>query len=280
MSIQSYFFNAVESGGTYDRIYNAEDVTAYLDQLVGNGVFPNPSTNLQVRAASGMDVIVGAGQGWINGHKMINSADLTLTVSASDVLLGRIDAVIFYVDFTERAMGIEVKKGTIASNPSAPTMQRDSSRYEMCLAQISVPKQTTSITTAMITDTRGNSELCGIVQGLIQQVDSTTLFAQFQAAFDDWFNDAKEQFKQGKIFKKLEGIYTTQFANEASFNVTKYVPHYAYQYDILEVFINGIHLNGNEYTLSNSTVTLETPIEEPGAVVTFTVYQSVDDDTE
>ena len=55
-----------------------------------------------------------------------------------------------------------------------------------------------------------------------------------------------------------------------------YVPHYAYVYDILEIYINGIHLNSNEYTLSNNTVTLETPIEEPGATVTFVVYKSVD----
>lgn len=276
MAIKSYFFNAVQSGGTYDRIYNAEDVTSYLDKIVGNGVFPNPSTNLQVRQSSGMNVVVKAGQGWINGHKIINTSDLVLSIDASDVLLNRIDAVIFYVDFDVREMGISVKKGTVAQTPSAPAMTRNNSRYECCLARIKVNKQITAITTAMITDTRGNSNLCGYVQGLIQQVGTTTLFEQFQAAFDEWFNDAKEQFQAGKVFKKKEGIYTTQTDNEASFDVVDYVPSYSYQYDILEVFINGIHLNGNEYTISNSTVTLETPIEEAGAVVTFVVYQSVD----
>lgn len=278
MAIQSYFFNAVESGGVYDRIYNAEDVTSYLDLLVGNGVFPTPSTQLQVRASSGMDVIVGAGSGWINGHKMINTADLTLTVTASDVLLNRIDAVIFYVDFNTREMGIEIKKGTLAATPSAPSMQRDSSRYELCLAQIYVGKQVESITAAVITDTRGNSNLCGYVQGLIQQLDSTTLFQQWQAQFDAWFDAAKEQFQAGKLFKKLEGIHVTTRANESSFNVLRYVPHYNFAYDILEVYINGMHLTGNEYTISNSTVTLETPVEEVGAVVDFVVYQSVDTD--
>lgn len=279
MAINSYFFNAVLADGVYDRIYNADDVTSYLDSLVGNGVFPTPSTQLQVSAGTGMQVIVGSGQGWINGHKMVNTAAMTLSITASDVLLNRIDAVIFYVDYTQRTMGIAVKTGTAASTPSAPTLQRDASRYEMCLAQISVAKQTTAITTAMITDTRGNSSLCGYVQGLIQQLDTTTLFAQWQAAFDAWFDAAKEQFQAGKVFKKLEGIYTTQNANESSFNVLTYVPHYSFAYDILEVYINGIHLNGNEYTLSNSTVTLETPIEEAGAVVTFVVYQSVDNES-
>lgn len=280
MAIQSYFFNAVNNAGTYDRVYNADDMTNYLDMLVGNGVFPNPSTNLQVRAASpaSMNVIVGAGQGWINGHKMINTAAMTLAITAADVLLNRIDAVVFYVDFNARSMGIAVKTGTLAASPVAPTLQQDTTRFELCLAQISVNKQVTAITDAMITDTRGLSNLCGYVQGLIQQVDSTTLFQQFQDAFNTWFDAVQEQFKAIKAIRKYEGVYTTQTANESSFNVLTYVPHYLFAYDILEVFINGIHLNGNEYTISNNTVTLETPIEEAGAVVTFVVYQYVNDE--
>ena len=278
MAIEGYFFNAIENEGTYDRIYNAEDFTSYLNQIVGNGVFPNPSTQLQVRASSGMNVIVGAGSGWINGHKIVNTADLTLTVTASDVLLNRIDRVIFYVDMDAREMGIEVKAGTLAATPVAPALVRNNSRYEMCLAQITVNKQITAITAAMITDTRGNSNLCGYVQGLIQQVDTSTLWTQQQEQFDDWFDGVQSQFEAGKLFKKLEGIYTTTQANEASFNVLDYVPSYAFAYDILEIFINGFHLNSNEFTLSNNTVTLETPIEEAGAVIDFVVYKSVDPD--
>lgn len=279
MAIEGYFFNAIETEGTYDRVYNAEDVTSYLDQIVGNGVFPNPSTQLQVRASSGMNVIVGAGSGWINGHKLVNTADLTLTLDASDVLLDRCDAVIFYVDYDAREMGIEVKKGTLAATAvPLPALVRNSSRYEMALAFITVPKQVTSITAQRIIDVRGNSTYCGFVQGLIQQVDTTTLWEQQQAQFDDWFDGVQSQFEAGKVFKKLEGIYTTTQANEASFTVTDYVPSYAFAYDILEIFINGFHLNSNEFTLSNNTVTLEIPIEEAGAVIDFVVYKSVDPD--
>ena len=277
MAILGYFFNAVESGGEYDRVYNAEDFTAYLENLVGNGVFPNPSTQLQVRAGTDMNVIVGAGHGWINGHKMVNTADLTLAIDSSDVLLNRIDDIIFYVDYSTREMGVEVKKGTPASTPTAPSLTRTTTRYEMCLAQISIPKQITAITTALITDTRGNSNLCGFVQGLIQQMDSTTLFAQWQAQFEAWFEAAKAEFQQGKVFKKIEGIYNTQTSNENTFNVLNYVPQYSYLYDILEVYVNGIHLNGNQYTLRNSTVVLASPVAT-GTNITFEVYKSVSDD--
>lgn len=278
MAIEGYFFNAIENDGSYDRVYNAEDVTSYLNQLVGNGVFPNPSTQLQVRAGTGMNVIVGAGSGWIDGHKMVNTADTTLSVNNSDVLLNRIDRVVFYVDYDAREMGIAVKTGTLAATPSAPALVRTSSRYEMSLATITVNKQITAITAAMITDTRGNSSLCGYVQGLIQQVDTSTLWTQQQAQFDDWFDGVQSQFEEGKLFKKFEGIYTTTQANEASFTVTDYVPSYSFAYDILEIFINGFHLNSNEYTLSNNTVTLEIPIQEAGAVIDFVVYKSVDPD--
>ena len=278
MAVNSYFFNAVLDGGVYDRIYNAEDVTSYLDKIVGNGVFPNPSTQLQVRAGTGMQVIVGAGSGWIDGHKIVNTADLTLNITAADVVLNRIDAVIFYLDATQRTMGITVKDGTAAATPSAPALTRTSTRYEMCLAHISVAKQTSAITTAMITDTRGNSNLCGYVQGLIQQIDTTTLWQQQQAAFDAWFEAVQDQLVSGTQFKKLEGIYTTLSDNESSFTVTNYVPTYSYVYDILEVYINGLHLTGNDYSLVNGAVVLEKPIEKAGAVVDFVVYKSIDPD--
>ena len=276
MAINYYFFNAVESGGTYDREYNAEDVTSYLDGLVGNGVFPMPSTSLQVRASSGMNVIVGAGSGWIHGHKLVNTADLTLAIEASDVVLNRIDSVIFYVDHTAREMGIEVKKGALGATPAAPALQRDDERWEMCLAQIYVAKQAAAITAAAITDTRANSSLCGIVQGLIQQIDTTTLWEQQQAAFDAWFEDVQSQFQEVLAIRRLEATYQTVNSNEDTFVITDHVPTYSYAYDILDIFINGLHLAPGEYTNTNGTVTLATPIVSPGAVITFAVTQGYD----
>lgn len=276
MAINYYFFNAVESGGVYDREYNASDVTSYLSGLVGNGVFPDPSTQLQVSAKTGMKVDVAAGRGWINGHKLENTATLTLTLDASDVVLNRIDAVIFYVDHTTRSMGIEVKKGTLAATPTAPTMQRDTDRWELCLAQISVAKQVSTITAAMITDTRGNSTLCGIVQGLIQQVDTTTLWQQQQDAFDTWFASVQSQLQTGLAVRRLEATYQTVNSNEDTFDVTDYIATYSYVYDILDIYINGMHLTADEYSNTAGVITLVTPIVSPGAVVEFCVTQSYD----
>ena len=287
MAINSYFFNAVLQDGVYDRTYDAEDVTSYLDLLVGDGVFPNPSTNLQVMAGTGMQVSVQAGQGWINGHKMINTAALPLTIAAANALLTRIDRVIFYVDYSARAMGIEVKTGTAAASPTAPALVRTESRYEMCLANITVAKGVTSITQANIQDTRGNSDVCGYVAGLVQQVDTSTIWNQYDAAgnqmlvsnqqvFDDWFDQVKDTLATATMLRKLEYVFTTTSTTLSSFTVTDYLPSYKYSIDILEIYINGLRLNENEFSQTGATVTLATPIVHAGTTVELVVYKSID----
>ncbi len=287
MAINSYFFNAVLQDGAYDRTYDAEDVTSYLDLLVGDGVFPNPSTNLQVLAGTGMQVSVQAGQGWINGHKMINTAALPLTIAAANALLTRIDRVIFYVDYSARAMGIEVKTGTAAASPTAPALVRTESRWEMCLANVTVAKGVTSITQANIQDTRGNSDVCGYVAGLVQQVDTSTIWNQYDAAgnqmlasnqqvFDDWFDQVKDTLATATMLRKLEYVFTTTSTTLSSFTVTDYLPSYKYSIDILEIYIDGLRLNDNEFSQTGATVTLAVPITHAGTTVELVVYKSID----
>lgn len=279
MAVLGYFFNAVYSDGDYDRKYNMDDFCGYLYQLVRNGVFPTPSTQLQVRASSGMNVIVGMGEGWINGHKLVNTTDLTLTLDASDVILNRIDAIVMYMDLTNRVMGIRVKTGTPNNSPVAPAMTRTSSLYEMCLAQIRVNKQVTAVTDANITDTRSDNNICGFVTGLIDQIDTSTLFAQYQAQFDEFLQAAQSQLSDFKKFKKLEATVTTSEEDMQTFNVASLIPTYSYIYDILEVYINGLHLTSLDYSLNNGVVTLTRMIQEPGAVVDFVVYHLEDPDS-
>lgn len=284
MAINGYFFNALKVNDEYDRIYNAEDVTSYLDKVIGNGVFPNPSNQLQVTAASGMGITVNAGQGWIDGHKMINSAALPLTLAASDVLLNRIDRVIFYVDYTAREMGIEVKQGTPATNATAPALVRDATRYEMGLATVAVGKGATSITQANITDTRGDSTVCGFVQGLVQQADTSTLFSQWdaagaqqiasnQAAWDAWFNQVQAALAGALSIQRVSNSFTTGAATVTTFDVVTYLPTFNYAVDYLDIYVSGLKLCGNEYSMSNSTVTLIEPITHEGTTVELVAWQ-------
>lgn len=276
MAIDSYFFNAVQNNGKFDRVYNAEDVTSYLDKIVGNGVFPTPTNQLQVVAKSGMDVIVKAGQGWINGHKINNTADYPLTIPNSDVVMDRVDNIVFYVDLSARQMGIEVVKGKPAINPVAPTLRRDDIRFEMCLAQISVDKGINTVTNVNIKDTRPDNSLCGWTKGLIDQIESKNLFQQYDQLFYDWFNEVKDDLVKATLIRSYTGTYKTLQRDEKTFNVKQYVPQFAFGLDILEVRINGLTLRQDEFDKVENEITLKTPLSDAGTIIEFVIYKSVD----
>ena len=249
--INSYFFNALPNpDGTWDREYNAENMSDYLNLLVGSGVFPNPSTNLQVMASSGFNLVVKAGSAWINGKKMENTTDYSITLDGSDVLLNRIDRVIFYLDTQAREMGIDVIKGTPATNPVAPDLTRTATRQEYCLATVAINKQVSAISQADITDTRADSDVCGWVAGLIQQVDTSTLFNQWQTAYSNYYAAVQQQLNDF-----METLQTTLRVNTYLTQYTKYVTltsssskiialdmqNYTYEgSDIIEVYLNGL----------------------------------------
>ena len=111
------------------------------------------------------------------------------------VSLDRIDRVVLRYDVTDREIRLEVKKGTFASSPVAPALQRDVNAYELALADIYVANGVISITQANITDQRLNSELCGIVHGTVEQVDTTTLFNQYLT----WLQEKKNQYDQDML---------------------------------------------------------------------------------
>ncbi|MEK4173375.1 hypothetical protein MHI22_18200 [Lysinibacillus sp. FSL L8-0312] len=183
MTIYSGIFNSVNG----DRKYNAWWFAKYFATFIGNGVFPNPSSNLQVAAYQNMKVVVKPGSGWIDGYFIFSDGDHVLSLDVADGVLKRIDRVVMRLNHLTRKIEIVVKKGTFASNPVAPTLQRDADAYELALADVLVNNGATQITQANITDQRLNSTLCGIVHGTVNQVDTTTIFNQYQA----WFNDIK-----------------------------------------------------------------------------------------
>lgn len=258
MAIKGYFFNAVQdSGGNYDRVYNSEDVTSYLDKLVGNGVFPTPSTQLQVVATgTGTVLTVQSGQGWIDGHKLVNTTALSLELDASDALLNRIDRIVFYCDYDNREMGIDVVKGTPAVTAEAPALTRNASRYEMCLAEVAINAGAVQITAADVTDTRADSSICGWVAGLIQQLDTSTLFLQWQAIYSDYYESTKDQldaFMETLTEELRVNTYVVEFKGTAVgtdiSGTTLSISLNSYTFegsDIVDIYINGLKATKKE----------------------------------
>lgn len=184
---KSFVFNSING----DRRYRAEDFRDYFASFVGNGVFPNPSTTLQVISNDDMTVTVKQGKGWINGAIYYNTENLILRVDNADGVLNRIDRVILRFDNLERNITCKIKKGVFSSTPVPKPLQRDMDAYELCLAEIYIGKGDTSVLQSKITDTRLNSDLCGIVTQVIKEIDTTELFKKLDGFIEERGKDVK-----------------------------------------------------------------------------------------
>lgn len=159
MTIKSGFFNSVDG----DRTYNAVDISNYTEGILSNGVVPS---GLQVTANGTMNVSVASGRGLIDSFWIKNDASYSITLPTANVL-DRIDAIVMRYTVADREIVITVKQGVPQDNPVAPTMTRNPAVQEYCLAQVLVSAGATGVSSANITDTRGNNDLCGYVRSLL-----------------------------------------------------------------------------------------------------------------
>lgn len=273
MAVTYGFFDSING----DRTYNADDIGNYFLKLISNGVFATPSTSMQVQATTGMTVNVAAGWGFINCKWINNDSDYTLQLDAADSSMKRIDRIVLKLDTsrTARCITIEVKTGTPAVTPVAPALTRTGNIYELSLAQIDVYAGTTSITQTNITDERADTSVCGWVTGLIDQLDTTELFAQFTAAFNNWFTDIKTEVQATTIMTSYSGCHVTSEPNETRIEIP--FSNFNSTLDILNVYINGLKLiNNTDFIIDGSEIVLAQPLDVVGTIVEFVAFKSND----
>ena len=261
MSVTSGYFDSID----HDRLYDAATMSNYFEGLVSDGIYENIGDKFIVQAVSGLTISVGSGRGLIKTRWIKNDASVSFELDAADVQLNRIDAVVLRLDLTEsgREITIAVKKGTPATNPTAPIMTRNTDIYELCLAYVRINRGTTSISQSYVTDMRASS-LCGYVTGLIKQVDTAELFLQWQTAYENYY--AYMAAKKAEFTEWFNSLTTSLNVNTA---ITKYtnsvtkigttsevsvgIPEYDSSNDVIFVYINGVHMtDGVEYRASGS----------------------------
>lgn len=184
-----------------DRSYTSGWLAKYSAAIISNGTY---NGELAVTAdGSGMAVTLPSGRAWINGYHYRNDSPLTLTIDNADGVLNRIDIIVLRWDINARSITAQVVKGTPASTATVPAITRTVEQYDLLLARVSIPAGTTAITQSLITDTRLDNSVCGIVTGVVKQVDTTTLYNQIaadlagfkannEAGFTSWFNGIKD----------------------------------------------------------------------------------------
>ena len=199
-----------ESDGTpvYDRAITSAPLRKLYKKLFSDGVMPNPSSNMQVSAGDGMNVIVSPGFAMCNGCLKLEEAQRTLAVQASSATYDRIDTVVLRLNDndSDRICDFYILEGTPATSPVRPTLTRTESIWELGLADLFIAKNSTVISNQRITDTRYETARCGVVSS-VSEFDTTTLYQQVQADlagfkaeeqadFIAWFEEIKGQLSE------------------------------------------------------------------------------------
>lgn len=285
MAVTYGYFNSLNG----DRKYNADQMSEYFEGLITDGVYEDIGDALIVKANSPADmkVKVGTGRAIINCKWLRNTAAYEVTIPQSHATLNRWDAVIVRLDVTNRQMLITIKSGTPAASPTKPDMTDSETIKEICLAYVFVGAAVTIITQSNITDARASSA-CGWVTGLIEQVDTSELFLQWQDAYETYYEDMTEEFETW--FQQLVGdlrvnTYIQKYSKVVTFDGTSgentiSLDMSTYTYDsadVINVHINGLlGIAGTDYTLSTSGTTpiVTTQATASGTVVDIEVLKS------
>ena len=161
-----------------------------FEGLITDGVYEAIGNKLAVQPNSGMTIQIATGRGWFNNRWVNNDSPYLLTLEGSDVLLNRYAAICVRGDNTDvvRATQPYIKYSDFATAPVKPTVIRTETVKEYCLAYVYIRAGAAAITAADIEDTRQDTNLCGWVTGLIDQITPETLYTQFTAQFNEWFS--------------------------------------------------------------------------------------------
>lgn len=176
-----YGFFASKDG---DRKYGAADLCAYFSDIFTDGVLGGSTSELRVYPNNKMVLNVNAGTAYIKGRFYRPQTVKTITLSDSDDTNARYDLIVIRLDYTKRSVYLAKIDGIPSAEPAVPDIERNENYYDLCLAKIYVKPAATEITVADITDTRFDTALCGIVTGVVDTIDTSELFAQYQAAWD------------------------------------------------------------------------------------------------
>ena len=130
------FFDSTENDV---REYTAAEFSEYFSKFLSDGVYTeNGEMGLRVTTINGFNIRVSPGYAFIRGYMYKNDEDIEFILDSPDVVLDRIDRVVLKLDIVNRTMNIQLKKGTLGSQPSPPSLIDNSSVKELPIAQIRV----------------------------------------------------------------------------------------------------------------------------------------------
>lgn len=273
---KSSFFNAVETNGTYDRVYKAEDFADYFNKFIGNGIFYKKSDYCQITATGNdMNISESIGSAYINGYEYSNTTALTKAITVADGVLDRIDLVVLRLDYVNREIKLYIKESAFASTPVCPSLQRDADAYELGLASIYVKHGVTAISQADITDLRLNSDYCGVVHGVVEQIDLSALNSQANAEAKLEMKAFKKQFADflNNLTEQMSGNVALNLQNQINQNKSA-INEKANSIDLVDIAIEIENLKNGQITGCNSGIYVETLQNADRVIIAKGTYDS------
>lgn len=131
MALKSGFYNAKYSNGTYDRAYDADDLSIIAAMLVNDGIFVAETNHFQVIPGTGLAVVIAAGRAWFRSKWLYNDASVTITLPSNPVLSPRWDAIIIDLDLDQTTDNGRMATFKVISSPESqsPVKPVHSSNY-------------------------------------------------------------------------------------------------------------------------------------------------------
>lgn len=186
MAYRSGFFNAKQNtDGTYDRTYDANDISNYLGGLISDGVVQSSADALQVSVEqASMQVQIRPGRAFLNNRWFTADSVITLPLTRAHGTLSRITAVALHFDEVNREVIPVCVDGTLASSPAAPQLD---DKY-LLLALVAVPANPSNLSQITVSDSRK------FVHALVKyDFDQSILQKEYIKAFNAWFEGVKNQ---------------------------------------------------------------------------------------
>lgn len=205
MAETSGFFSATKESveaGVPDRAYFARQFAQYFSLFIGNGVFGNPTNQLMVKPGNGLSVVISEGFAFIKGYWYYNDSDKVVPLVTNYGESSRVDSV--RIRFSDETR--DIKADVITGDTE---LIRGEDIYDLQLATVQVMPMSETVSAAQIQDTRPNQTVCGFVTGLMSVQTTASLFAQYQAIFDEWFENVKDQLSEdaaGSLQNQIDAL--------------------------------------------------------------------------
>ena len=265
MAEKSFFYNSLPDASNpsgYDRPFNADDISDWLDVVFVTGVIKS-ATGLKVTPAGGLAVSVDVGKAVINGKPYRNDSAKVFNLNTAPTgSTARTDLIVLRFDrqTATRRTYLAYKAGTGAA---VPALIRTDLIYELALAKITVPPLATSVTAGNIVDLRGDTETT--VTTTTGQSRGYCPYMTAAKGYDDYYDAI--------VLEYSDAVTLPQQSTTVTFNI----PQYGWTgVDLLTVYTNGIKERESAYTVNGNVITFTGGAKAAGTVVEVVVQKFID----